>query len=767
MAAFLFAFSTKKDVIWRMKFYKTKYFAIIAITMFCLLFSIFGYAAYNNAQFQSTSQQIFKANQVITKTVAVVDATKSIISRQESYLFTQDESFLAGYDDLKGQVSQDIADLFSLTENNGAQTSRLTEFQDSYLELIQRMDEQRRRIENGDTSITNLDLNIDEDLNRTLTAILAAENEKLNGRILSLASLQNKLLAGVIIGVLLTGFIIGALNYYLYKLRDENFLIGDTLSYTEERLKFALDASQEGVYDWDIATGHIFFSKIYCSMLGYETHEVTPNLDVAQSLIHEDDRMIVMDAVDRFRNNKLSEFSMQFRMYHKDGHILWVNSRAIALRDDDGIATRLIGTHRDMTDYKLTESKLEKAVIEAQKSAEAKGDFLAHMSHEIRTPLTAISGISEILSKHVDGMEERQKQLVKTLSTSTASLKDLINDILDFSKIEGGDIELYQDFFLVSELAEQIVSIIGVTANEKGLDFKVDYDDVRKLVFMGDKARMRQILLNLVGNAVKFTKQGSVHVAFSMQDIEAEMPTLSVEITDTGIGFNKDVFQDIFKEFKQADSTVSREFGGTGLGLPISKKLATMMGGDIMVESEAGKGSTFTLILPIIDHKIVTDINDDGLKQKLTKRLRSAINNEQRALVVEDYEGNVVILSFLMEEIGLNYDIARNGQEALNLWHENHYDVVLMDVQMPILDGLSATKAIRKLEQENKLPETPIIGMTAHALVEDRQKCIDSGMSDYLPKPLDSDRLKEKIFNFIRESKVQTAYMQDNKKTGS
>jgi PAS domain S-box-containing protein len=739
-----------------MKFYKTKYFAAVAIMMLCLLFSIFGYAAYNNAQFKNTSDQIYKANKVITKTVQIVDDVKSIVLQQEAYILTQDESFLSGYNKLKENVSENITRLFEIIETDEAQISRLKEFQNSYLALTRRLENQRSAISEGEKKTSDLELNLDADLNRTLNAILAAENEMLEVRIENLASLQNKLLAAVITGILLTGFLIGSLNYYLYKLRHENLLIGDTLTNTEERLKFALDASQEGVYDWNIKTGHIFYSKIYCNMLGYEPYEITPNLDAIQALMHDEDRMTVMDTAEQFLDNKLSEFSMQFRMYHKNGHIIWVSSRGIAVRDDAGTAIRMIGTNRDITDYKLTENKMEMAVIDAQKSALAKGEFLAHMSHEIRTPLTAISGISEILSKYSDEFSDRQAQLIKTLSTSTTSLKDLINDILDFSKIERGEIDLQHDFFLMSELAEQVISIIGVSANEKGLDFKVNYDDVRKLIYFGDKARMRQVLLNLVGNAVKFTKQGSVYVDFKMIDIDQETPTLMIHIKDTGVGLKKDAFETIFKEFKQADSTVSREYGGTGLGLPISKRLIEMMGGDITVESQIGEGSEFTVILPIADHKIISNVNDEGLKQKLTNRLRSAIKDEQRALIVEDYEGNIVILSFMMDEIDLNYDIAKNGQEALDLWREKHYDVILMDVQMPVMDGLTATKSIRDMELKNKLPETPIIGMTAHALVEDKEKCIDSGMTDYLSKPLDSDLLKEKIFKYIQAVKIKT-----------
>lgn len=724
--------------------------------MLCLLFSIFGYAAYNNAQFKNTSDQIYKANKVITKTVQIVDDVKSIVLQQEAYILTQDESFLSGYNKLKENVSENITRLFEIIETDEAQISRLKEFQNSYLALTRRLENQRSAISEGEKKTSDLELNLDADLNRTLNAILAAENEMLEVRIENLASLQNKLLAAVITGILLTGFLIGSLNYYLYKLRHENLLIGDTLTNTEERLKFALDASQEGVYDWNIKTGHIFYSKIYCNMLGYEPYEITPNLDAIQALMHDEDRMTVMDTAEQFLDNKLSEFSMQFRMYHKNGHIIWVSSRGIAVRDDAGTAIRMIGTNRDITDYKLTENKMEMAVIDAQKSALAKGEFLAHMSHEIRTPLTAISGISEILSKYSDEFSDRQAQLIKTLSTSTTSLKDLINDILDFSKIERGEIDLQHDFFLMSELAEQVISIIGVSANEKGLDFKVNYDDVRKLIYFGDKARMRQVLLNLVGNAVKFTKQGSVYVDFKMIDIDQETPTLMIHIKDTGVGLKKDAFETIFKEFKQADSTVSREYGGTGLGLPISKRLIEMMGGDITVESQIGEGSEFTVILPIADHKIISNVNDEGLKQKLTNRLRSAIKDEQRALIVEDYEGNIVILSFMMDEIDLNYDIAKNGQEALDLWREKHYDVILMDVQMPVMDGLTATKSIRDMELKNKLPETPIIGMTAHALVEDKEKCIDSGMTDYLSKPLDSDLLKEKIFKYIQAVKIKT-----------
>ncbi|HEY8962858.1 MAG TPA: ATP-binding protein, partial [Alphaproteobacteria bacterium] len=382
----------------------------------------------------------------------------------------------------------------------------------------------------------------------------------------------------------------------------------------------------------------------------------------------------------------------------------------------------------------------------------AKSELLAHMSHEIRTPLTAISGIAEILDRQRDYLSEKVQKLVDTLGSSTATLKDLINDILDFAKIESGEMNIeIRDYDPVT-LFEQVINIMSIQAKEKNLDFKFDYDAVDGKILSGDPLRIRQILINLIGNAFKFTDKGSVLVT-ATYDQKHERLTMSVR--DTGIGIKQKDVESIFEQFKQADDFASRRVGGTGLGLAISRNLARLMGGDIKVESVPGKGATFTVQIhaPEISGEGAAAVHADTEKGKRKDKKTS----KKSILVAEDYEGNIVVLGYLLDEMGLHYDVVHTGKEALDAWQDHKYDLILMDVQMPEMDGLTATAAIRKVEKINGRKATPIVGMTAHALVGDRDKCINCGMDAYLAKPLVEADLKAKINQYIGDADKKNA----------
>ena len=326
----------------------------------------------------------------------------------------------------------------------------------------------------------------------------------------------------------------------------------------------------------------------------------------------------------------------------------------------------------------------------------------------------------------------------------------MVADILDFSKIESGEVELEEKNFSLQKAFQHIISIMSARAQEKQLEFSFDYEDLKDVSLYGDPIRIRQILLNLVGNAIKFTNQGHVKVSVSKR-IKAGRDILECKIEDTGIGIKEDQLEQVFEHFRQADMSISRRFGGTGLGLPISKKLAQIMGGDILLSSEFGKGSIFTLVLPF--NEAQDKPNETGnlkvKKRKLDSKLQSVLTAKDKVLLVEDYDGNIVFLSYILEGLACEYDVAKTGVEAVNLWKDNHYDVILMDIQMPEMDGFTATKTIRRIEKEQGLDVTPIIGMTAHALVGDRDKCLQAGMNSYLPKPIVEMDLKSAILDIL------------------
>jgi len=433
-----------------------------------------------------------------------------------------------------------------------------------------------------------------------------------------------------------------------------------------------------------------------------------------------------------------------------------VHSRGNVILDDKGKPSRLVGIHKEISASKRYEQKLQAARIKAEEANRAKSDFLAHMSHEIRTPLTTISGVAEILMDELEDFNKKKQELVKVLYNSSTSLKDLISSILDFSKIESGELELDEKTFNLDEAIGQIISIMSVEAKEKKLDISFNYEKVKNISLYGDVGRMRQILINLIGNAIKFTDEGSVSISI-IKTKKSGHDILKFDIEDTGIGIDKGHLDAIFEHFKQADSSIARRFGGTGLGLPISKKLAKIMGGDISVKSTVNVGSIFSFILPLSEVNKRTNKNRSNTikEKKISDKLKNMATGEDKILLVEDYEGNIVFLSYILEGLGCDFDVAETGVEAINLWKENHYDLILMDIQMPEMDGFTATKKIRQIEKTQKLDRIPIIGMTAHALVADRNKCIEAGMDSYLPKPIDELDLKSTILDYLNQKEAK------------
>ena len=329
----------------------------------------------------------------------------------------------------------------------------------------------------------------------------------------------------------------------------------------------------------------------------------------------------------------------------------------------------------------------------------------------------------------------------------------MIDDVLDFSKIESGELELEEASFALDDMFEEIISMMSMRAAEKGISFVLDYNDIKGTGFYGDSKRLRQIIVNLITNAIKFTDQGGVTIKAAFEDRD-DTSFLRVDVSDTGIGIEPENFDLVFERFKQADSSVSRKYGGTGLGLPISRSLARLMGGDIFLSSEAGKGSTFSMLISA--HTIEKEDEKQPKREKINKlndKIRMSLHNEHKILIVEDYDGNVVVLSYMLEELGIHYDVAVTGKEAVNQWKDNYYDIILMDIQMPEMDGFTATKNIRKLEKQGKIAHTPIIGMTAHALIGDKDKCIEAGMDAYLPKPIVEADLKKEILKYLKKEK--------------
>ena len=386
---------------------------------------------------------------------------------------------------------------------------------------------------------------------------------------------------------------------------------------------------------------------------------------------------------------------------------------------------------------------LQASAAKANAANIAKSEFLANMSHEIRTPMNAIIGLSSILSRS-GPLTDKQREFVSTLQQSGENLLMLINDLLDIAKIEASGIEIESIPLDLNILFEEIIIMMAVKVEEKGLTFTVDTSAIGKMTFIGDPTRVRQIVTNLCSNAVKFTERGSIRIGLAVVEQTDEICTLAISVEDTGTGIAPEKVDKIFEKFTQADNTISRKFGGTGLGLAISKTLAEIMGGHITVCSTIDVGSTFTVTLPLkINRDNVASRETDGPVLAMPTPLN--IPNKGRVLLVEDYEPNVLVASTFLEIFGYDYDIARSGAEAVDKALNNKYFAILMDVQMPELNGFDASAAIRNHEKNAGTAQVPIIGMTAHALDGDRERCLAAGMDDYISKPFTPGELERKL----------------------
>ncbi|MFZ1784442.1 MAG: ATP-binding protein [Ferruginibacter sp.] len=408
-----------------------------------------------------------------------------------------------------------------------------------------------------------------------------------------------------------------------------------------------------------------------------------------------------------------------------------------------GLFARLRYTRKTqkLLQYKNEIIRAEKEKAEA--SEKAKHQFLANMSHEIRTPMNAIKGMTDILIRR--NPKEDQKEYLDGIKQSSDSLLVIINDILDISKIEAGKVELENELFSVNELLNNIHTIMQFKAEEKGLELKKEMP-TEELNVKGDANRLRQILINLIGNAIKFTEKGLVTTTIQSEKVQDKL-NLHFTVSDTGIGIDKDRMSKIFESFEQAYSDTSRKFGGSGLGLSISKKLVELHNGSIWVESEKGKGSRFHFTIPYVMAATTTEVIP---AEDVHSNIAAALTGI-RILLVEDNAFNVVVAREELEDTieGVHVDVAENGLIALEQLKFAAFDVILMDVQMPVMNGFEATKAIRNLDSEKA--HTPIIAMTANVLKEEVDLCYQAGMNDFIAKPFDTKELLNKIFNLTNK----------------
>ena len=733
------------------------YILFVAILLICV--GVLGYVLVSGEEaIDETDNWVLHSHEVITEAEGLSKLIEGLIAAQRGFLLTGEDHFMNEYESKKAKAFEHIESLKTMTGDNRSQQERLGDLNSNFKLFATKLEDRAEEF-SGQVSKTILrDVESLNEIKSTLISsnedFLSKEYDLLDQRIKEVDHKKGQYFSTLLIVMVVGTAVLLLLNGYLLNINRRRSLAEATLKDSEDRFALALEGTQDGIYDWDIKSGKIFYSRRFFEMLGQDNGGRIGVLEDSLKLVHPDDVERLQGFIDQYLSGELSEFSQEFRLRHKSGRWVWVQSRARALFDDNGKAYRMVGANSDITHLKYEQERLEAEKINAERANIAKSEFLAHMSHEIRTPLTAVSGIAEIFERNQSNLDDKQKQLIRTLNSSTETLKDLVNDILDFSKIESGELELDEKAFRLDHVFAQVISIMSVRANEKGISFVCAEDDIKNVDFYGDQHRLRQILVNLIGNAIKFTNTGGSVKVIPTFEVRDDEEFLRIDVKDTGIGIDAEHVDIVFEKFKQADASVSRKYGGTGLGLPISRNLAQLMGGNIILSSKKGEGSTFSVLLPMkLSRSDETSQEKKDTNKKMSDKIQSELNDTHKALLVEDYEGNIVVVGYILDEIGLEYDIAKNGREAVEHWNERHYDVVLMDVQMPEMDGFAATKAIREAEEKKDLARTPIIGMTAHALVGDKDKCIEAGMDAYLPKPIVEADLKKEIFKYLGKRK--------------
>ncbi|GAA5181146.1 hypothetical protein GCM10025771_27360 [Niveibacterium umoris] len=674
------------------------------------------------------------------------------------------------------------------------------------------------------------------------------------------------------------------------------------LGVTEERLKLALDSSEDGIWDWDIASGAAHFSSRWAAMLGYALEEIEPTFEAWKAMVHPDDLPAAQARLVAHLLQGASEYESEFRMRTKAGEWKWILARGkVVKRDEAGGAVRVVGTHRDITERKRFELELLNAKEAAEAANRAKSDFLANMSHEIRTPMNGIIGMTELaLDTELD---DEQRGYLETVKSSSEALLTIINDILDFSKIEAGRMDLEVIEYALFNAVADSIKALALRAHQKGLELIANIADDVPVRLKGDPGRLRQVVLNLVGNAIKFTEKGEIEVGVRVLEREGGFARIEFLVRDTGIGIPPEKHKTIFDEFSQADTSTTRRFGGTGLGLAISRRLVELMDGRLSVESTPGQGSCFrfTLRAEIVEEpaaqaprpeflgrrallvienrtlarcihgwlgaaglpvtwvssvesaqaalKAAVDANayydlmlvdaalpdpggfslpsrffDFGASCERFVMLLNTVNQREDAdrcrrlgsrahlvkpfsrrdlvdaallafgvdgssgfslaefdlaaasaatearaepleiLLVEDNPVNQAVAQKVLERAGHRVQLANNGAEAVEYFDRENFDVILMDVQMPVMGGIEATRAIRAREARRSwagtglLESIPIIAMTAHAMPADRNRCLEAGMDDYVVKPLKPAELFAALKRVVRKETVTEEY---------
>lgn len=520
---------------------------------------------------------------------------------------------------------------------------------------------------------------------------------------------------------------------------------------SENRFRKALENIGDNVWEHDFTTGKTYFSKTNNEILGCTTNELSNNQEIWWSSVYEADKALLIENDRKYRSGTISSHSLEYRIIHQDGNIRWVLDRGVVIeKDRNGKPLRITGTHTDITGQKNLESELISSREHAEMLARAKETFLANMSHEMRTPMNAIIGMGNQLNK--TNLDEQQHFYLNIINKAADNLLVIINDILDLSKIEAGKLNIEQIAFVPKNVVTNAMQVVLHKAEEKGLQLANSYCDKDiSTVLIGDPYRLNQILLNLLSNAIKFTDKGKVDILLELLEDKTDSQQIRITVADTGIGMDDEFINRLFDKFSQESDSVSRRYGGTGLGMSICKELIELMDGTIEVFSKKGEGTSVVLSLELKKGA------DTDIIIPAAETVSADVLSGKCILVTDDNDMNRLIASTILKNYGATVIEAINGVEALESLSRIMVDLILMDIHMPVMNGFEAAQQIRKNENP-----VPVIALTANVVKGENEKCIEAGMNDYISKPFKEEEFIKKISFWLHNQRTTTMKVETN-----
>ncbi|MDQ2087060.1 response regulator [Herbivorax sp. ANBcel31] len=516
----------------------------------------------------------------------------------------------------------------------------------------------------------------------------------------------------------------------------------ENLKRSQEQFELAINGSKDGIWDWDVKTNKLFLSPRWKDMIGYKDEELENVFSTFESRIHPDDKENVLKYVNNYLEGKIPFYNMEFRFRHKEGHYLWMLARGEALRDEDGKPYRMAGSHTDITEVKEKEKEIIRQKEKAEAANVAKSQFIANMSHEIRTPMNGVIGFLQLLD--MTEVDEEQKSYLKNIKRSSDALLAVINDILDISKIEAGKLEIENIAFNLRSSVEEAVAQFSAKALEKDIELSVVFNfDVPKML-IGDPARLRQVISNIVHNGVKFTDKGSVCLSVGLINEREKICKILFEIKDTGIGISESYINQIFMPFRQEDASTTRKYGGTGLGLPICKNIVEMMGGKIEVQSKKGEGSTFSFSLVFKKTQDEYSIKSSDYSDLKNTKILIVDNNDEDKNIIKTY----------LKDTGCTCDEIDDSLEAFGVIIQSigdtKYDVILIEKDLGEVTGFDLAAALKAIPLTKK---TPLILLDSCPVKGEANKAKKSGFLAYISKPFIKYELLDSIATVLEITK--------------